>query len=85
MTGRGGKSQKPLSPSRGGTPSAGSAWDSYLFLPPLQQAARPTVVIRTGNDLLLRVQSRQGAPRGCDNRDSTTSIYLAPHTPVPPM
>lgn len=32
VTGRGGKSQKPLLPSRGASPSAGSAWDSYLLL-----------------------------------------------------
>lgn len=63
VTGRGGKSQKPLSPSRGGTPNAGSAWDSYLFLPPYH-AGWPTVVIRTGNDLLLRVQSRSGRTSG---------------------
>lgn len=67
VTGRGGKSQKPLSPSRGGTPSAGSAWDSYLFLPPYH-AGRPTVVIRTGNDLLLRVQSRSGRTSGLRQR-----------------
>lgn len=66
VTGRGEKSQKPLSLSRGGTPSAGSAWDSYLFLPPLPcwMAGWATVVIRMGNDQPVRVQSRLGEPRG---------------------
>jgi len=64
VTGRGEKSQKPPSLSRGGTPSAGSAWDSLFIPSPPYQAEWPTVVIRTGNDRPVRVQSRLGEPRG---------------------
>lgn len=87
VTGRGEKSQKPPSLSRGSTASAGSAWDSYLFLPapePPYQAEWPKVVIRMGNDQPVRVQSRLGEPRGCDKVNSTSSIYLAPACPPCP-
>lgn len=62
MTGRGWKSQKPLSLSWR-TRVLGPRGILIYSFPPYRAEGR-SVMIRTGNDLPLRVQSRQGEPRG---------------------
>lgn len=81
MTGRGGKSQKHLSLNSWRHPEC---WVrvGFLFIPaPPYRAAWATVVIRRGNDLPVRVQFRQGEPRGCGLHKFNLSGASFPRAP----